>query len=211
MTEIERGAFRDCTNLEEISLPFVGKSKDAVGFQAVLGYIFDYTIINTKHVGVTSKPKNINSEFNINAVLKSKTIPDGTTEQYSYYRKEEKASGTDVYWLGATSYCYYIPQNLKKVTISNCTRVPTASFLNCSLIENLILKGDEISMEQYAIYKCDSLKSLTIDSHKTPNTMSNSISVDKGVVALYAPEEMVAFYSSDERYNAFSNISAILN
>ena len=40
---IERGAFRGCDRLESITIPFVGKHKNATRYEGVFGYIFGYT------------------------------------------------------------------------------------------------------------------------------------------------------------------------
>ncbi|MBQ4269018.1 MAG: leucine-rich repeat protein, partial [Clostridia bacterium] len=43
VTSIGKRAFAYCNSLTEMTLPFVGASKDATGYQAVFGYIFGYT------------------------------------------------------------------------------------------------------------------------------------------------------------------------
>lgn len=40
ITSICQGAFYGCSQLEEITLPFIGESKNATGYKGVLGYIF---------------------------------------------------------------------------------------------------------------------------------------------------------------------------
>ncbi len=43
VTTIEKGAFNSCSKLTEVTLPFVGKSRTAVGPEATFGYVFGYT------------------------------------------------------------------------------------------------------------------------------------------------------------------------
>ena len=40
ITGICDGAFRDCQNITEITLPFIGKNKEATSYESVFGYIF---------------------------------------------------------------------------------------------------------------------------------------------------------------------------
>ena len=51
ITSICKGAFRECQAVTEITLPFIGESKNSDGENAVLGYIFGYTVQRFEDLG----------------------------------------------------------------------------------------------------------------------------------------------------------------
>lgn len=116
---IERGAFEGCNKLIEITLPFVGARsyKSETAYDTVFGYIFGGTIYD-------------NSAYR------------GSNLVYQYYNRVNVATG---YWDGQYHYeledCYYfyyIPETLRKVTITGGNIVGTP-FLNCDFITEINL------------------------------------------------------------------------
>ncbi len=150
---IGKFAFYGLECLEEITLPFVGQSRNYEGSESpicVLGYIFGFSTEKSIHV-YYYRP-------------------------YFYYYSSEKTGVVCQYCtedlnVGGTYYRqyynYYIPDSLKKVTITDDNAIPTAAFKNCVNLTEINI-NDEISfIGRYAFYNCDSLVSITIPSKIT--------------------------------------------
>lgn len=123
VTSISYGAFRHCQSLQEITIPFVGNNTEStVGYQKVFGYIFGY--------------------YTVTPYTDPDSIISGTICQYTwknpYYPSE------------FTSYYYYIPQTLRKITLTNTTIVPEGAFRNCRMLDDIILPTNITKIEQEA-------------------------------------------------------------
>ena len=126
--QISSGAFQGCTSLEEITLPFVGRSKSyRTDDKQAFGYIFGYEEIAKTDTARTSDDK-------------------GYTYQLYYY------SSNSYKYIG-----YYIPSSLRKVTITNDSEIPSNAFMNCDLLEVIVLQGDVTSIGSYAFRNCTGL------------------------------------------------------
>lgn len=145
VTSLGAGVFQGCP-LESISLPFVGKSRDAVAYEAVFGYIFGYTTTayseySSTYGGYLDSSKyrsNKSNEFVETQVLSVAN----TIWQYSCYSKHGKVgynyySGSDVYGYILESYLYYIPSTLTNVVITDATVIPEEAFYNCANITSV--------------------------------------------------------------------------
>jgi hypothetical protein len=162
--EIGEGAFQGCTGIEEMTLPFVGNSRAATGLNAVFGQIFGYERSTT---------------YNENH---DPTMAPNNTAIYTAYQ----------YKSGTSYYYYYIPNSLKKVTISakpgtmlyenafkNCRKITdiilntgvatigNSSFSNCTALKNITMSDDLISIGNYAFSSCSNLTSVTIPDSVT--------------------------------------------
>ena len=137
VTQIGVGAFQGCSNIQEMTLPFTGKSAEAGAYEAVLGYVFGYTTYKGSHYG------NGSTDF-INEVYGS---ANGAVWQYScinsYYR---------------TSFYYYIPNTLKSVTITNQGDVKTAAFNGCENIKHIKYEQTISDIGNGAFQNCKSLQ-----------------------------------------------------
>ena len=67
------------------------------------------------------------------------------------------------------SYYYYIPSNIKKVTITEQTEVPVAAFMNCSNITDISFEKELTSIGNYAFKGCTNLNSFNSTAPKTIN------------------------------------------
>ena len=157
---IEAGAFQGCTSLIELTLPFIGSSRDtANGPQNVLGYIFGYklsTAYSWSDVYSTdySQPNNASESI------------DNYLLQYSCHTREcTDSSGNTYYELYL--YYYEIPKTLKKVTITDEDKISDAAFRGCYFIEEIDYECETISIGRYAFYKCSGLTSYTVSSKAT--------------------------------------------
>ena len=133
VTYISGTAFQQ-TYLEEIQLPFIGNSPDAVNNnEKVFGSIFGCTI-----------------EYG--GSLKDYKTIEGATYQtyvynpnYTYYNKRYAA------------YYYYIPETIKKVIITDTKSIPHNAFYGCENIEEIILSDTVESVEYNTFYNCSGL------------------------------------------------------
>ena len=149
VTSIGKGAFQGCENLVSISLPFVGKRRDATVYESVFGYIFGYTTDYT-----TSTYGSLSTEF-VNKKYGSVT---GAVWQYTCqnYKPSEKSS----YYM--QSYYYYIPSTLKEVTITNATKIPDIAFNGCSQLTNIELKEGIEGIGIYAFQNCTGITGIKL-------------------------------------------------
>ena len=115
-------AFKGCDHLESLTVPFVGESESAKDQNAVLGYIFGYSMTQGEVSGNT-----INGTSFIN-----EKPTDGQSGTWQYTRYTGWADRRQ-------NYFYYIPDTLKAVTITKQTVIPTAAFNNCHNLTSIIL------------------------------------------------------------------------
>ena len=116
---IGEGAFKGCSNIESISVPFIGNSEDAINEKAVLGYIFGYEIVEkkvTEHYGSDTA----HNDQPINII--------GATWQFTWQ---------NAYSYTRESYYYYIPDSLRSVVVTKQTSVPAYAFNGCFNITNI--------------------------------------------------------------------------
>ncbi len=137
VNSIGQGAFRDCTEITDWTLPFVGSDRYASAYYAVFGHIFGF----------------------------SYSYDEGATLQTNY------------------GYYYYIPNTIKRVTITDQTAIPAYAFHNCSFIEEIYLPEDTVSIGNNAFQNCSSLKRLNSETDgmfviPTQMTMINADTFD---------------------------------
>lgn len=140
---INENAFNNCSMLTEI---VIGSNVDSIGRGAFMN-CSSLEEITVPFIGAS------NSATGINGVL-GYIFGYTTSPIYSSYEK-----GTYQYSENGTYYYYYIPESLKKVTVTGETITPNA-FYNCSMLEDIILSDNVSNIGNYAFYNCTSLKSL---------------------------------------------------
>lgn len=141
ITSISNGVFKSCVNLEEISLPFIGKSKTASGYEGVLGSIFGYTV---------------GDEYELVGILKT-TFPVQyvKVERYSYAVTPEYSDYFDM----CTEYSYNIPTTLKKVTVTGGT---VRGMNNCIYLKEVVIGGSVTAVAGDAFTNCPAISSISI-------------------------------------------------
>ena len=144
VVEIGVGAFKGCNKLEEITLPFTGKSADAKEYRAVLGYIFGYE--KGGHT-VYTWDSGFKNEIYKDGVWGGEGDPilsSGAIWQYSYAHDNIKR----------TSFWYFLPSSLRKVTITKQTEVKTAAFNGCSMLTSITYTQGIESQGECAFQNC---------------------------------------------------------
>ncbi len=130
---IGEGAFAGCTNLTELTLPYVGKSADANNNEKLFAYLFGTTEVS------------------------------GCTSVASKPNASEDSTGTDISESTATNY--YLPNSLKKVTITSGD-IKECAFYGVSTLEEVIF-NEATSIGKFAFCGASGLKTLTISNKVT--------------------------------------------
>ena len=178
--EIQDSAFAGCNGIVNLSLPFVGKNENATYYEAVLGYIFGYTVIT---VG-------LDMDFESNEYLNDYMVEkDDYTQQYSC-RNERVFSGRG---FRVNGYYYQIPKSLKQVTITRQVNIPTAAFNNCKNLESIILPKNVESIGKYAFQNCVNVKQMILSNKLT--TIDEGAYNQCGINAIY-------YLGSQDDFNA---------
>jgi len=141
VTNITAGAFKGCTNLESITLPFIGGGKDASGFASHFGYIFGYA------PGTSNNYQYWDSEarytYYIPSTLKNITLTDNVTD------------------IGYKAFANC--NSITSVVIPNSvTKINSRAFNGCTNLTNLIIPDEITFIGIGAFYNCDSLTSIII-------------------------------------------------
>ena len=181
VTAIGRGALKDCTSLESLTIPFVGASKTASnGYDEVLGYIFDYTT-NTAGGSLS-----------------------GTTLQYSKRTTTKLEDGTTS--TTTTYYYYYIPESLRTLNIGGGA-IDANVFRGCDMLTKITLDTGVTDIDARAFDDCNTSIYTTENSIRYLGNEDNPYRVAVGYtgssssITLHEDCEMVA-------KNAFaSNVS----
>ena len=139
---IGESALYGCNNLTKITLPFVGTSKDATGYQSVLGSIFGYTQVGA---GVAA--------------------PSNMTQQYNYYYYYIPASLKTVVITGGSinDYAFSNCSRLTSIEMSNgVTSIGKKAFYGCSSLTSIEIPNSVTSVGEFALYGCNRLKKITL-------------------------------------------------
>ena len=162
VTEIGEGAFKGCNAIEDITLPFIGKTATASGSSdALFGYIFG------RYASSAS------------------TTPTGTVYQgWGTYSSSYPTSGTSGKNYHQSSYYYahyyYIPSTIKNVTITVDTTIPYGAFQNCSFIETIVLPTTVTSVGNYAYQNCSATVSQTYETKTDMSWDGTTVATDFG-------------------------------
>ena len=142
ITTIGSGAFKGCSNLQTMKLPFTGKSKSASAFEAVFGYIFGYSV----------QTKDYNHDNTITFVNSKVGNVDGATWQYSSYNYS-----SSYYSNKLQSYYYYIPTSIKTVTITNQDIIVAGAFNGCKTLTQIEYLQELSEIGSASFQNCESL------------------------------------------------------
>ena len=173
---ISVNAFYQCNNLQSIQLPFIGKSRTATGFEGTFGYIFGYTTLQAYQTGssttynyvydATTKKyigqgyMNMNStktanyaDYVVSTSSNSLSIPSGTVFQYSSYNTNYESYSSSYKGYPLLSYYYYIPSSLKKIDVTDASKISTSAFRNCTNITEINLNDLITSVDPFAFWQ----------------------------------------------------------
>jgi len=155
-------AFRDCTHLNSITLPFIGSKKDTtIDETAVFGSIFGYTSTS------------------------SSTPPSGATYQYDkgsganrYYHYYIPASLSTVVITGGNNIpnrAFYNCYGLASITIPNSvTSIGDHAFWDCFALTSITIPNSVTSIGDFAFLTCIGLTSVTFQGTISSSGFNNS-------------------------------------
>ena len=146
ISSIGASAFKGCNSLSEITLPFVGKSRSATGYESAFGFIFDY--------------KTEGSYNSTNAAGYS--VGDIYTCSNSGNRYVTSVNGGRIGY--SCDYIYTIPSSIKTVNITDASKIGAGAFANCGYISRVCCNAEINTIENYLFYNCSSLKTFEIPS-----------------------------------------------
>ena len=171
VTEIGFGAFNGCNSLTELTLPFVGKSANATESRwAVFGYVFG-------------------DENPADDEMDRSTTKYTTSGSAGYTSQSHYSSNTNY------MFYYAIPKSIRKVTITNQTKIPEYAFQNCDLIKEITFETEITDVGLNAFQKCSALSSCDfsvsastiINQYAFQNCTSlTSFSIPTGVIKISA-------------------------
>lgn len=188
VTLIDYAAFKG-TSLTEISLPFVGcedadpeRNKHNYVFGSIFGYEIKYGYYSTSNMHNTSE----------------------LTAQYCFDRGSNYSS--DRY----ATYRYYIPQTLRKVTITNATQIPSNAFYNCRYLEEISINNGVTSIGKSAFHTCRKLSKFIIP--ESIETIGDTAFEDCDILAIYASKDSIGYsYANTNNIPVHSTKSVVIS
>ncbi len=136
ITGISKGLFSGMSALEELTIPFVGTSKNTyTGSEATLGYMF----------GTSSYTNGVQ-----------------TVQCYYYYDSYDKKTYIHETYKASTKY--YLPKDLTTINITNATQIAYDAFDNCSNLIEITLNEGVTKIYDYAFWGCSSLENVNLPS-----------------------------------------------
>ncbi len=180
VTSIGSSAFRGCSSLTEMTLPFVGATKDGANDNTYFGYIFgasiyydsaDYVPISLKKVTITSATSIGERAFSGCSGLTDIEIPNSVTSigssafpGCSGLTSIEIPNSVTSIGSGAFSGC----SGLTSIRIpDSVTSIASDSFYNCSSLTSVVIGDSVTSIGSSAFRGCSSLTSITIPDSVT--------------------------------------------
>lgn len=145
ISSIGASAFGGCNKLSEITLPFVGKSHSAIGYESAFGYIFDYKAENsTGGADATG--------YSVGDIYKC----DEYSSRISYvtYVNEGRIGYS-------CDYIYSVPSSIKTVNITDASKIGAGAFAKCTYITKIVLNDGITSIGDFAFQNNPWYKSLT--------------------------------------------------
>ena len=206
---INNGAFNGCNSLESITLPFIGKSLNATGYEAVFGYIFGYSS-SSEYAGdlnyslYEGAPTYFyNRDFGKDS--------SGGINQFSYVPNGQGTSYPTRFW-------YYVPASLSDVTITVQDSIPMAAFNRCEMLENIYLVSSIKSTGKYAFQGCDATIHYTVepvvsgawDGVTVASDYHGGSGTENDPYQIFSPDEFIFFIQQINSGVDYSNVYFVL-
>lgn len=153
VTTIGLGAFAACSNLQKITLPFVGQIADNSTENVQFGYIFKDESAGNK----------TNNDY-VPASLKTVVVTNATVIGTEAFRGCGNIAEVS---LPSTlskieSHAFYDCKNLSKVTISSGVSTIGSFAFGCTALRNVVVPNSVTKIHKGAFYQCNSMQSITL-------------------------------------------------
>ncbi len=158
-------AFYSCTEIDEIQIP--DKVTD----------IGDYAFANLTKLEIVTVPDNVNTigkgafqgcnsivEFTLPFVGQSdEATGEGAVFGYIFGFSNEylNENCAQQFYSPSEYHCYFVPDSIKKVTITNDTGLHYGAFDDCEKIKEIKLPDTLKNIADYAFYNCDGLEKIS--------------------------------------------------
>lgn len=190
VNEIKAGALGGCAYLEEVTLPFIGKSADATGKEGLFGYVFGKEM--SEGAGAYTWQQYYDDEH---VMQYEQTIIPGSLYKVTI-------NGGNVISPGAFSCCKYISEIY--INNNNATKIGNHAFYYCSSMYEFTISNSIKEIGEFAFSRDYVLQQITIpDSVTTLGTEAFSNNISMGLV--YLPSSVTTIGSK-----AFNNLQSAL-
>ena len=161
INEIGEGAFSGCTNLQELTIPFVGKTADATNEERVFGHLFGSASTGEGNTQITAKIHQEETEagttFYVPASLKSVTVLGNRVPECAFYGMAmlQTVVVDSATYIGAFAFqgCSLISQ----VNVSAATAIYDGAFQLCTSLQRVTLGSSLEFIGDYAFSGCSRL------------------------------------------------------
>jgi hypothetical protein len=151
VVEIPANAFQDCSKITSLVIP---DTVNSIGFAAFNG-CGGLTSISLPFVGRYRKGGNY-GEGLFGYAFGSNAYFGGTKVDFGTFRDSDHYTGN------GTNHQYYVPTKLTQVTVTSESRLTFHAFFNCSMIEEMNLNQEAISLEDGCFYNCSGIASIDL-------------------------------------------------
>lgn len=146
VTKIPAYAFSGCDSLIRVKIPDTVTSIGRYAF-------YDCNSLEEITIPFIGKEKNV-SEYE----EKVFGYIFGDTRYFAFGGQQTQPEGTTLqYSSGDWRYCYYIPESVKRVIITNTDEIPFYAFNNCIFLESVTIPDSVTSIGSYAFNNCRDL------------------------------------------------------
>ena len=163
VVSIGESAFKNCSCLKEITLPFLGASKTTnTEYEKKFGYIFGYTTSSNSTVSGTVCQYNSGSHYYhyyIPSSLAKVVVTNDVINDYAFYNCSDLVTieiSSNIEDMG--DYTFYNCKSLKEIVIpAKVTSIGNYTFSGCSSLTFIDIPNNVNAIGTNAFYNCSSL------------------------------------------------------